>query len=558
MSFFIPPYVLAHQEYAALLGHVSDPNPRLDNSEYGQFVVESEGRLLWQSKVFDLTQIAHQDSRIQVFWRRRAELRHYIVYTKYRHGYPYVVRLRLPHPPVLPLPNGKTVVTINPRSPAYPATVRRARDSVGRSVKLRPPARSPRDSSPLRPSPETFVVAFTKVSETNRNAFTGQAGNVVTTVTPSSRLYWQRTWTGVRTPNFSRLKPRQYPVNPHTVKIKEVATDMSMRYNFSPITGVFDLVITPWTAIMVEPSDPVHLPLARNKALRSLIDKAELGINNVAQDIVQISQTTNLIAHNARKIASAVNNLRKGNIPRAISDLTAGRSRSPIRKGRPSPSKDLAENWLELQYGWKPLLADIEGVMKSLSILNQGDPSVQTATSSASAYDWRETSSDDPSEISCMPFGVVKTKIRTRTSCKFTLRYRIASPLKSFLAQTGFTNPVNLVWEVIPFSFVVDWFLPIGPYLESLSAWDGLQFLDGSQTLFTTNWTHSTVDYEGACRSDGTGQWTKHARFSKNVTLLDRTKLTAFPTLTLPEFKNPFPGVDHALNALALLRAAFK
>lgn len=32
----------------------------------------------------------------------------------------------------------------------------------------------------------------------------------------------------------------------------------------------------------------------------------------------------------------------------------------------------------------------------------------------------------------------------------------------------GFTNPAAVLWEATPFSFVVDWFLPIGDYLKTL------------------------------------------------------------------------------------------
>jgi len=33
----------------------------------------------------------------------------------------------------------------------------------------------------------------------------------------------------------------------------------------------------------------------------------------------------------------------------------------------------------------------------------------------------------------------------------------------------GLTDPLSVLWEITPYSFVVDWFIPIGTYLENLN-----------------------------------------------------------------------------------------
>lgn len=47
-------------------------------------------------------------------------------------------------------------------------------------------------------------------------------------------------------------------------------------------------------------------------------------------------------------------------------------------------------------------------------------------------------------------------------------------------------NPLELAWELQPFSFVVDWAIPIGDYLSSLDALKGVHSLTG--TLVTKSW----------------------------------------------------------------------
>jgi len=292
--------------------------------------------------------------------------------------------------------------------------------------------------------------------------------------------------------------------------------------------------------------------------VRKLIDKMNAGVDaNLAQDLAQISQTFAVVAYSAKKIAKSMIQLRRGNIPGAVKALTTGRrsTKWPSSVGDPHPSKALAENWLELQYGWKPLLADIDGVLKSLTAINSGD-FVQRVTSSGKGRSYVEVKKSSVNDSGLT--DAVRNITISDTQCKFGLRYRLASPLRSFLSQTGFTNPINLAWEILPFSFVVDWFLPIGPYLESFHAFEGLEFLDGYQTQFTRGKTVSTVDIEQPKTGNSTIFGVEHGQFEAEWVRLDRVKITSFPSLTFPQVKNGFASVTHAANAITLVVALFR
>ena len=67
-------------------------------------------------------------------------------------------------------------------------------------------------------------------------------------------------------------------------------------------------------------------------------------------------------------------------------------------------------------------------------------------------------SSLSPSNYSCK--GTVKEK--------WTLVYEMTEQL-STPRSLGLTDPLSVAWELIPYSFVVDWFYPIGTYLENLN-----------------------------------------------------------------------------------------
>lgn len=48
------------------------------------------------------------------------------------------------------------------------------------------------------------------------------------------------------------------------------------------------------------------------------------------------------------------------------------------------------------------------------------------------------------------------------------------------LSRIGLTNPAVLAWDVIPWSFVVNWVIPIGDWLESIDSTVGLDYLGGT------------------------------------------------------------------------------
>jgi hypothetical protein len=95
--------------------------------------------------------------------------------------------------------------------------------------------------------------------------------------------------------------------------------------------------------------------------------------------------------------------------------------------------------------------------------------------------------------------------------------------------------------------------LPIGAYLEGLKAWEGLVFKDGCETRFTRQTAIYNVEYY---YEDDVQYDVRTGNYSRDAVLFDRLKLTSFPEMTLPSFKNPI-SVEHALNALALMRVAF-
>jgi hypothetical protein len=121
-------------------------------------------------------------------------------------------------------------------------------------------------------------------------------------------------------------------------------------------------------------------------------------------------------------------------------------------------------------------------------------------------------------------------------------------------AQLGLTNPVSLAWELLPFSFVVDWAWPLGDYFSNLDALYGWEIRGYSQSNLTrARWTYTGVD--NATTSDA---WTNAYAGYRYLTRLNRgTNGGQVPFPVFPRPKDPFNSKEHVASALSLLATVF-
>lgn len=411
-----------------------------------------------------------------------------------------------------------------------------------------------------RPNPTITYSTITRRNFTNGTEFPPVGG--------SSFRYasYVRGWSSRNTPGFrtTRRKRIRLPINPYSCNITEVHDGHAIQDNWtSDGSGSFSTHVNAYQdfwgtrAFGGDPQRPAMDGSVDFRAIMKLIDRMGPSKSNLPEAFATMGQTVKMIADTATKINMSIRNLRSGNIPMAMHYLSPTSSVNTRGRHGPSVKKSVADNWLALQYGWKPLLQDIQGAMESVAQLNLGQTQTWTTRSSASSNvvgnqrlyqnvaSGRETGAQ--SWVS-------------RSTVRYGLRWKYDDHLTSFLAQTGFTNPISLAWELLPYSFVADWFIPIGPYLQALSAWDGLKFVDGWKTSMQEVINTWDVSYSGPSNPSDprdvhmeqlTGAcW--HRYF-----VYDRIPLSGFPSPKLPSFKNPL-SVTHAANAVALVISNFK
>lgn len=248
-------------------------------------------------------------------------------------------------------------------------------------------------------------------------------------------------------------------------------------------------------------------------------------------------------AQGNQTVSMAVNALTS--IGGAISDLKRGRFENAARRFgvSPRPSKlshrDISGRWLELQYGWLPLLSDVHEASKAYESLTS-PPRISRRSVSLTSVSEMDCS-NNPSLYHCK--GPLKESVR--------LIYEATEEL-SVPRTLGLTDPLSVAWELIPYSFVADWFIPIGSYLENLNTIPSL-----SGRFLTTITRRSQCNFSANSASGVT--WSIEPRVNSSFFYMERVISTSLAVpkpvfVKLPSALSP----SRIYNAIALVAQKFR
>jgi len=261
-----------------------------------------------------------------------------------------------------------------------------------------------------------------------------------------------------------------------------------------------------------------------------------------------------LFCDSVKRITGAIHDIKRGNLVGAARHLGVNPGKRITRRRTTGAARSQAEAaaqaWLELQYGWKPLLSDLHGATVILHEMAKKETNRYVkATGRSTRTDVRTLPQtfSPPSGFTGRGGGVLEQQYDY--TCKYVVYYILADPAVKSLSELGITNPLSVAWELMPWSFVIDWFLPIGNWLNSFDATNGLLFHSGCST------TYSSVKSKWQCTnyvSRPTEYYLSEGQQSYFGLDVSRNAITAFPTLPFPVFKNP-ASKAHLANALSLL-----
>jgi hypothetical protein len=248
---------------------------------------------------------------------------------------------------------------------------------------------------------------------------------------------------------------------------------------------------------------------------------------NAAVFLAEGHQALELITSAATAIYKAHLHASRGDFKKA----TAAISGYEKKQGRSAMPRAVGRKWLANQYGVQPLLNDVQDAAKTLAHF-LSFPLQQTYT------------------VSRKRSGAVLTGNPIRFHTTGTGFH--AKKIKAIIREVnvpqllGLTDVASVAWEKLPYSFVADWFIPIGSYLSAR----GL-----AQSVTGTFVTSDTVSWKtGGYTVTGFYAYGGFENYRKRSVILNRSVSTSL-SVPKPTVKPLAKAVTwtHAANAVALV-----
>lgn len=208
-------------------------------------------------------------------------------------------------------------------------------------------------------------------------------------------------------------------------------------------------------AYAVQTGNPSADRTANNNAYAKFRDSISANAS-LGATLAEWKQASGMILQRVSQLSDAYRALKRGR----FGDLQAlfGRGVTRVKpRGR-----TLADLWLELHFGWEPLVKDIGA---AALVLNRDPPSAISRGKGRCV---------DEKHVIGGNFAWT-THLAYESRVLMQARVRVENPNLHLLDQLGFINPLSVMWEVVPFSFVVDWFVPVGAFLSSFTDFVGLE-----------------------------------------------------------------------------------
>ncbi len=289
--------------------------------------------------------------------------------------------------------------------------------------------------------------------------------------------------------------------------------------------------------------------LSNDAAISSLLSKAKGAEFSVPVFLGEARETVSMVLKTAETLATAYRHLRRGRVVEAfrtvkMNDPNPRVVRSFNRQYGADARAAAANHWLAMQYGWKPLLNDVKNAAEQLAELTE-----RQKIGRVTGYSQKVSRFSGPVQVEVSPVTMVNRLSITKESVRAVWLF---SPTElNDLGSLGLLNPLSVAWELLPLSFVVDWMLPIGRYLEHLDVPLRFHHIGG---CIGYRRDVSTINFDFV-RDGVKGSGSHSSRYVR----VERTPFGGVPSLGLDSIRfEPKLGVQRMLSGLALASQAFK
>lgn len=208
----------------------------------------------------------------------------------------------------------------------------------------------------------------------------------------------------------------------------------------------------------------------KNGDASGLSNRAQKRLNsrdlNLGVILVEGRETYGLLANAAIAVSTAYKQLKARDAKGALKTLGVSISgKHGKRIDRNTIEHGAANSWLQIQFGWLPLLNDVyTAVRQSYDRLAVG----KDLRGRARRGSKRGSNTFDPSY---------------EPSASVSWSGTVSSPRLAWLQSFGLLNPLTLAWEATRLSYMFDWFFQINTFLNTLTATAGLSNVRSSSVV---------------------------------------------------------------------------
>lgn len=300
-------------------------------------------------------------------------------------------------------------------------------------------------------------------------------------------------------------------------------------------------------------AEPTDAQLENECAIKVLGKLADLKVN-LPVTVAEMGKTIDLILGKAHQLWLAYGDVRHGRLRDALKTLGIPihykRELGVYRPGYKPLSKSAAKQWLEIKYGWMPLLMDVKGAAEAIVDRLHGGR-LPWIVASAKVTSQKSLTNKFVSGYSTGSYGVEAAS--AAKTYKIKIWADLSNPHLNQAQQLGLTNPALVAWELVPFSFVFDWFMSVGNYLEAASALQGITvrraFISRVREVNTSYYSHAHP-YETATNRS-TGYEFNFGSYGRSYT---RSPYVVNPLLLYPPVNRDPLNIQRLITGLALLQ----
>lgn len=259
---------------------------------------------------------------------------------------------------------------------------------------------------------------------------------------------------------------------------------------------------TSWYLSSTMPEMSYTIPTSVNNRLYSKLREELMGkTGELLTSMVEWKTSLDMITGRARTIYGAYLAVRRFQFKKAADLLniaTPGKFKNLSSKAARRKGLSPTGVWLEYWMGWAPLMGDIGLAIETLS----GRPTVTKQHFSVGVvHNDRKVKKLQSSLIYTYPgYRWTNIELSFVYNCKLSAYGDVlVTNHNRYLAnKMGFTNPVLTFWQLIPFSFIADWFVNVGQVLGSLTDFEGLAFTNtGTAQRIEVTATAKGVTWDG-------------------------------------------------------------